>query len=69
MAWQCIKCDKKFDDIVLPSMGFNFIEPSSLEIFSFMIPQHLMNFAKAMTIFKKPVYFCSDCIIEEKTKV
>lgn len=67
--WQCIKCDRQFDDSVTPTLAFNFIEPSSLDTFYYMIPQHLMNFAKAMTIFKKPVLFCHDCVVGEKTKV
>lgn len=67
--WQCAKCDKKFDDTITPILAFNFIEPSSLDMFKFMIPQHLMNFAKAMTIFKKPVEFCRDCVVGERTKV
>ena len=67
--WQCIKCDRKFSDKVTPTLAFNFIEMSSLDEFSFMIPKHLMNFAKGMTVFRKPIEFCRDCVIGEKTKV
>jgi hypothetical protein len=67
MAWRCDKCDKKFDDTLTPTMGFNFLESDSLDTFAFMIPKHLMNFSKGMTIFKKPVRFCYECVIGEKT--
>lgn len=69
MAWQCTKCDRQFNDTVSPSISFNFAEPFSLNTFAFIIPKHLMNFAKAMTIFKKPVFICSSCMVDEKTKV